>query len=329
MPKGDEYLVYGDDDRVEQEKLKDLSDLADDLLTADTKKTARPADDLEDIEDELMTSDTAEPDSEEEHTEDMPAAKPGKPKLKPTKFFWIMIGFVVVFIIGIIFVLVVSSGKPKKSDSPVSTPAASETAEAEKTAEPEKTEAPEKSAAPITEPVNKEGYLKAVDKSKVYTLSESLAFAKTINDTTKDYLTYAISVVSDYQKDQTVDIEKQLSVKKEMLGYDIATLKTYETMFDTYSGGDYIRVAEDRLNNVKGLYDAAVADYSTVNDLIVKINEYIEKENTNAEEAKNKLIAYLNTNGVTYHVDDAQISYDELQFVSGQEESTGAAEKTE
>ncbi len=323
MPKSDDYLVYGDDDRIEQENLKDLSALADDLLIVDQKKNEKPVDGLEDIEEDLLEESKEQDDSEE--TDENSSETPQKPNLKPTKLFWVLVGCVVVFFLGIILVISNASHKNDGTSETTSTtnPETTETADAEaqETIAPTTTPEPSASAtADSSEAVNKEGYLKAIDKSHVYTLSESLAFAKTVNDTTKDYLTYAVSVVSNYQSDQKIDIKEQLSVKKEMLGYDVETIKTYETMFDTYGGGDYIRVAEERLSNVKEMYDAIVQDYATVNDLVVKTNEYISKENEKAEQAKTNLIAYLNTNNVTYHVDDSQISYDELQFAQGDEE---------
>lgn len=321
MPKSDDYLVYGDDDRVEQEKLKDLSEIADDLLSVTPKKNEKPTEGLEDIEEDLLEE--KKDNIEEKEDQEAPSENPKKPKLKPTKFFWVLISIIAVFFLAVTLTVCSSAKKKETSDTPDATnePVTTETADAQETVEPTASAEPAASAtADITEAVNKEGYLKAIDKNHVYTLSESLAFAKTINDTTKDYLTYAVDTVSKYQKDQEVNIKEQLSVKKEMLGYDVDTIKTYETMFDTYGGGDYIRTAEERLQNVKEMYDAVIGDYATVNDLVVKTNEYISKENEKAEQARTNLITYLNTNNVTYHVDDSQISYDELQF-AGSEDS--------
>lgn len=322
MPKSEDYLVYGDDDRVEQENLKDLSALADALLTVDQKKNEKPVDGLEDIEDDLLEEPVKQ--EEDEEGDESPSQTPQKPNLKPTKLFWVLAGCVAVFLLGIILVISNASrkndGTSEATSTTTSEPTEAADAGAQETIAPTTTPEPSSSAnADTSEAVNKEGYLKAIDKNHAYTLSESLAFAKTVNDTTKDYLTYAVNVVSSYQSDQTVDIKEQISVKKEMLGYDVETIKTYETMFDTYGGGDYIRVAEERLSNVKEMYDAITQDYATVNDLVVKTNEYISKENENADKAKTNLIAYLNTNSVTYHVDDSQISYDELQFAQGDE----------
>ena len=333
------YDIYGNDGAEARRKLSELQNQADNLLA----KQNRPQKNKKNKEDEMVDplvdfcesnkseeqpafeerKTKKESEELEETTEDVQEKEePKKKKLHPKPAFFIILA-VVAIIIGTVIVSLLDNGKDRSRMNDIS----SEVIDAPSTslhrpASSNEKEYQEEEVSDQTSstPANNEGYLKAIDKNKSYTLSDTLAFAKSINDTTKNYLTTAIAEITKFQNGSSSSIADALLVKKNMLAYDIETIKTYETMFDTYSGSDYIRTAEERLTNAQALYEEVSKEYPSIEDLIKKTNEFIAKENELAAKSKDALIAYLNTNRVTYHAEDDQISYDQLQFY-GQEDT--------
>lgn len=335
MPEKNEYLVYGDDYRVEQEKLDELAEKADQLMEIrsravgkmreknrvipqpsldDPKYADNSAEELGDIEDETP-SEVPVPEPEKSDTEDK---KTKKSKKKPKPLLFIILGVVLAAIVLTALSLL---KKPKDSATENvinnnTNVTETETPDSTVEEDPKNTEAPEPTPAASASPAATEGYLKLIDESKEYALSDTLAFAKSINDVTQNYLNKAVDEVVAYQRDQTKIIKEDLATLRTMLDYDIETLKTYETMFDTYGGVDYIRNAEARLDNVAAMYDAIGEDFASTADLVNKANEYITTENTYAQKAKDSLISYLDSNKVVYHLEDDQINYDSMQFIN-------------
>lgn len=306
------YLLYGDDKREEVADLDELAQEADRLLATKTKKTVEHSD-LEDISQEIVPLADDPPIIEEEERDDTKEEskkEEGQPKKKRPIRSVLIILLLIIGIASMVSVIRQTPNEPVAKEPSVTEP---------KEDHKENNDAPKKEQEEkVNEHVqdNEEhmGYLKPVQKTETYTVSDTLSFAKKINDTTKDYLMYAVDLITEIQEGKTVDLKTALGTKKKMLDYDIENITTYETMFDTYHGGDYIRAAEDRIKNVQAMYEAVVQEYPSITDLVHKTNEFIANENIAAQKSKDTLVAYLDANNVSYHMDDSQISYDELQF---------------
>ena len=301
------YLIYGDDHRVDQEDLEQLMRKAEKLLEIrnkrflkkraktrkqpSVKESKRPQEELQDILQETPEQADKETTSEE---------KKKSRSIVPI-FILVMLLIGIALLTAYLF-LKQDMQNPENSNDEVQINAVDSPQPVTDVEE----------ASLMIEPVL-DGYLTSPDPDKEYELGETLSIAKTINEETSNYLDYAIQEIKKYQDDPEYDYVQGLSENRARIEIDIETLKDYEPVYAAFGGYSYIRAAEDRMTNVASLY-AELNDEKNDDDLIRAVNRYIENENVLTENAKAALIEYLNDNDVDYELTTATIKYDSLQY---------------
>lgn len=318
------YTVYGDDERVEKEELDELSSEIDDILATNNKKKKSTKTDNREtsrvsLADELNEYNVSKDEDEQEVFEETTNENVDKDSdvAEKKSFPKAAIFAIVAILLAITMVMSAFILKSIPTDSEVDTPSETTTVEPEKTSIPEPTieTTPE---IEVTVDPSTLGKLDAINSNKVYSLAETLTFARDINGATKEYLSAATSTVKEKQDDMDgVNVSEKLSENKTLLERDIKTLETYETMFDSYGGKGYLDATKERLNNVLNMYDAVSGSFSSATDLVNKTNEYIRKENELNLTMKDALKTLLDTNSVDYYEENNQIIYDENQVSEG------------
>jgi len=301
------YLIYGDDHRVDQEDLEQLMRKAEKLLEIrnkrflkkraktrkqpSVKESKRPQEELQDILQETPEQADKETTSEE---------KKKSRSIVP----------IIILLMLLIGIALLTTCLFLKQDMQNSENTSNEVQINDVDSPQPVTVVKEEHV--ITTPVLK-GYLASPDPDKEYELGETLSIAKVINEETSNYLDFAIQEIKKYQDDPEYDYVQGVSEKRARIGSDMETLKDYEPVYAAFGGYSYIRAAEDRMTNVASLYDE-LNDEKNDDDLIRAVNRYIENENVLTENAKAALIEYLNENEVDYELTTATIKYDSMQF---------------
>lgn len=338
MAKDDKYLLYGDDNRVEQQHLEDLAEETDDLLASNSrkkKKQKKPQKDdelndledldLSDIDDQLNSEDSEADDEnpsslddnqEETESETQPeessdgqsesqTKQEEQPEDKKKNMGPVIIVLVVVLALVLVMIAIMMGTHAKQ-------------AETTQTDTPQPTEEVTPTtdiATPTTQQAGtvndgSVGFLTTVDRTHKYALGETLDMASTINSSALSYLNTVTAAVQKTANNDNVDLKSELGPKQAMLAIDIQTLKQYETPFMAYTGGTkYIASCEERFNNIKDMYTAALQSYSSPTDRINAVNSYIAKENQLAANSKASLKQYLDANHVDYSEDGDEIQY--------------------
>lgn len=322
------YLIYGDDHRVDQEDLEQLMKKAEKLLEIrnnrilkkrakirkklPVKESNQPQEELQDI-----LQETPEP-AEKGNTSE------GKKKSRSI----VPIIILLMLLIGIALLITYLFLKQDTQNSQ----GTNDEVQINDVDSPQPVTS-EEEAYVITTPVLN-GYLAPPDTDKEYELGETLSIAKVINEETSNYLDFAIQEIKKYQDDPEYDYVQNLSENRARIDSDMETLKDYEPVFAVFGGYSYIRAAEDRMTNVASLYDE-LNEEKNDDELIRTVNRYIENENILTENAKAALITYLNDNDVDYELTTATIKYDSLQFEKKDEDQiqegteTGETDKEE
>lgn len=326
------YTVYGDDERVAKEELDDLSSEVDDILTENTKKKKSKkkqnskddgrrtlADELSGEDDDLGDTQemkVVEEEYEDEEEESEESEEDSEKKPFPKAALIALITILIVVILAVVFIVFKTMTPMEDAEA---TPTETPIVETDEPVEsPEITATPEPTETPSATPEQSElGKLEAVESNHVYSLAETLGFAKDINGATKDYLNAVVTGVSEKQGDmESVNLSEKLQENRTLLERDIKTIETYETMFDSYSGRGYLDASKERLNNVLEFYKGITGEFASATDLVNKANEYIRKENELNGTMKGALKELLDTNDVDYYEKDSQIIYDENQLTT-------------
>lgn len=333
MAKDDKYILYGDDNRVEQEQLEDLAAETDDLLANNSRRRKKQQSKntvpnvLDDIND-LDFSDSTDMDSTQEMpqiTEEEPAndqktpdsttppAQPNDNTPEEPKKNSMVVPIVILVVVILVMLLVIFALVGKSQDRRGTADSDTElaivpTQETVSTPEPttETTETPEVTTESSSDAV---GYMSTVDRSHRYTVGETLKYAENINSAALSYLNSLTKAVANNTDSSSASLHDQLDEKQKMLNSDIDTLKSYETMFSSYSGAKYISSCEARFNNIKDMYAAALQEYPTSTDRINAVNALINKENGLAENSKTNLKNYLDVNKIQYTEENNELKY--------------------
>lgn len=338
------YLIYGDDERIEAKTLEDLAEKVDnlleirqrDLLKAKTKKKPKKKEqnnvqfaqhvkeELNDIEEEDMDylADTSDLMSlTEDPVEEKPAEEPvpEKKKKKKSKFnpLFIIIPLGIV-ILGLIVSLIMRNAANKPAEA-TPTP----------TTEPEVTETtPEPTVVPTETPVIvTSGKISSISNTEEYTVEQSLAFVKNINETIKSYLDTTVAAVERAKVSDNYDIEGDLEKTRMELSFDLVSIETYTDTFAKNNGSAYLDSAKSRLSNIYAMI-SDLTNKLTVNQLVDTANGYIEEENKLAEVSKNALMAYLESHEIEYSVEEDTLTYEYIEQVAPKETTEPAQGET-